>query len=194
MSMSIFFIFLLAFLPILLFPAVTADTPPPTPRTSPPPRACALPATKNLPFCDPALDIPERVADLLKSDHDGAFEQKEAAATKARMQWQPTPDLYREAMSHNHGLGHGPALPDAPGGFGNLSVPDLHRVPGHSNAPPPETQVKMDGPASATKDWRTEGSRIGRYWANNTFQLKPNGTWDFNKDPSKGNAFDSRLF
>ena len=136
----------------------------------------------------------ERVADLLKSDHDGAFEQKEAAATKARMQWQPTPDLYREAMSHNHGLGHGPALPDAPGGFGNLSVPDLHRVPGHSNAPPPETQVKMDGPASATKDWRTEGSRIGRYWANNTFQLKPNGTWDFNKDPSKGNAFDSRLF
>ena len=135
----------------------------------------------------------ERVADLLTSDADGAFAEKEAKATKARMQWQPAPADYKEAMGHDHGLGHGPALPEAPGGFGNLSVPDNHRVQGHSNAAPPEAQVKLDGPASLTKDWRTEASRIGRYWEHDKFRVKANGTWGFDKPEGSSNAFDSKL-
>ena len=95
-------------------------------------------------------------------------------------------------MQHRHGMSTGPKLPAPPGGYGNLSVPDLHRVPGHTNEAPPETQVPLQGPASQTKDWRTEGSRIGRYWDHPTFQLQPQGTWNFEKEGGK--VFDSRLF
>ena len=139
----------------------------------------------------------ERVADLLKSDHDGAFKEKEADALKARMQWQPTKEDYREYVQHGHGTGHGPPIPLAPGGFSYVSVPDNHRVVKHTNEVPPEAQVKLDGPGSATKDWRTENSRIGRYWEHPNFQVRKYGTWDFNKspEPAEGsNAFNSRLF
>ena len=89
--------------------------------------------------------------------------------------------LGAEYLQHEHGTGHGPTISQPPGGFGSVSVPDNHRVVHHSNAPPPEAEVKLDGPASQTKDWRTEGSRIGRYWANDKFQVQPNGTWNFEK-------------
>ena len=61
-----------------------------------------------------------------------------------------------------------------------------------TNAPPPETMVKMDGPASLTKDWRSESSRIGRYHGVDGFKLKPNGTWAF--EASDSNPFNSKLF
>lgn len=140
------------------------------------------------------MSAADRVKDLLTSDHDGAFKEKEAAASKARMQWQPTPAEFSESVNHVHGIGHGPTVPAAPGGFGYVAAPSEPRFASHSNAPPPETQVKMDGPASLTKDWRTENSRIGRYWASPTFQLKPNGTWGFDKAvEGESNAFNSRL-
>jgi len=123
----------------------------------------------------------ERVADLLTSDHDGAFKKEEAASRAARTQWTPAGAEYGEYLQHEHGTGHGPTISQPPGGFGSVSVPDNHRVVHHSNAPPPEAEVKLDGPASQTKDWRTEGSRIGRYWANDKFQVQPNGTWNFEK-------------
>ena len=107
------------------------------------------------------------------------------------MQWQPTKTDYRENMQHKKGVGHGPSLPAAPGGYGTLSVPDNSRVVGHTNAPPPEAEVKGPGPASLTKDWRTEASRVGRYWEHEKFRVKPNGTWGF--DSEKPNPFNSRI-
>jgi len=138
----------------------------------------------------------ERVADLMKSDNkkDYAFVQKESAASKARMQWQPPVAEYREQMSHAHGAGHGAELGLAPGGFPNVTVADNHRVVGHSNTANPTGQAKMDGPASATKDWRTESSRIGRYLKDPTFKQMPYGTWKFNEGQGDSNPFNSRLF
>ena len=130
------------------------------------------------------MSAEERVADLMVSDHDGAFDQKESEATKARMQWQPTMSNYAEAMQHSVGMGHGPRLPPPPGGCGNVSVPDNSRVTHNGMGDEPAelsaTQgAKLAGPASLTKDWRTEGSRIGRYWENPDFHLKKYGTWAF---------------
>ena len=122
----------------------------------------------------------ERVADLLEGNAtQGAWKEKEAKALKARMQWQPTKDQYKESMSHAHGIGHGPTIGPAAGGFGYVTTQDLHRVPGHSNEVAPENKVELAGPASQTKDWRTESSRIGRYFGRDDFKLKPYGTWTF---------------
>ena len=44
---------------------------------------------------------------------------------------------------------------------------------------PPNAAEKGDfqGPASHTKDWRAESSRIGRYWHNPDFATAANGGW-----------------
>lgn len=138
----------------------------------------------------------ERVADLMSADEHGksnAFSVKEAAATKARNQWKPAPADYEEAM-HGHS-GHGPTVPAAPGGFGYLSVPDprRHPNPGTSSDGDAAEQklagagtAQMQGPSSQTKDWRTEGSRVGRYWNDPQFKLKPYGEWEFKEHQRNG--------
>jgi len=134
----------------------------------------------------------ERVADLLESDADDAFAKQEAAASEARTQW--TPMNFKANMSHEFGAGSGPSLGPAVEGFGHVTVPDNHRVVGHTNPIPQETQVEWGvgtGPGSLTKDWRSEASRVGRYHKNPTFELRPQGTWAFKQEG--GNAFNSRL-
>ena len=117
----------------------------------------------------------ERVADLMSADEHGisnAFAKKEAAATAARNQWKPAPADYEEAM-HGHS-GHGTVVPEAPGGWGSVSHPDPRRPPGGDGL----TEGRaLAGPAGLTKDWRTEASRIGRYWDDPNFALKPYGEW-----------------
>jgi hypothetical protein len=71
-----------------------------------------------------------------------------------------------------------------------VSQPDNHRVLGHSNPPPRDTEIKLEGPASWTKDWVTESSRVGFFYNHEDFKLKPHGTWAYE---SPSNAFDSRL-
>ena len=133
----------------------------------------------------------ERVADLLTSDaseggHSFAFAEKEAAATKARLQWVPAPADYDEAKS-GHGVGHGSKVPEAVGGFGFLSVPDPRRNPeaGHTEHENVGDEF-LQGPGSLTKDWRTEASRIGRYWKDPNFNLKPYGEWEVKGKPTMG--------
>jgi hypothetical protein len=138
----------------------------------------------------------ERVADLLKADEHGiddAFGSKEKAATKSRNQWKPAPSDYEEAM-HGHS-GHGLPVPAAPGGFGYVSLPDASRHPnaGTGSAGDASEQelagagtASMQGPSSQTKDWRTEGSRIGRYWQEPTFKLKPYGEWEYKEHERNG--------
>lgn len=138
----------------------------------------------------------ERVADLLSADEhgkSGVFAAKEVAASKARNQWKPAPADYEEAM-HGHS-GHGKAVPQAPGGFGFVSVPDVSRHPnaGTGSAGDASEQElagagtsSMQGPSSQTKDWRTEGSRVGRYWQEPTFKLKPYGEWEYKEHERNG--------
>ena len=57
--------------------------------------------------------------------------------------------------------------------------------------PLPSAEAKLEGPASLTKDWRTESSRIGRFHKHDDFKLRPHGKWEWeNKD---SNPFNSRL-
>ena len=120
----------------------------------------------------------ERVADLLSSPADGAFEKQETDARRARMQWQPTPQAYAENMQHVHGRGSGRTHSQPAIGFGTV-VNTETRVVAPGNAPSIESQVKMAGPASQTKDWRKESGRIGRYWAHPDFKLEKYGTWSY---------------
>lgn len=164
----------------------------------------------------------QRVADLMSADEhgkSGVFAKKELAAKKAREQWWPeswnpkNPGYVDASAVVTHtmpqGQGHGPVVPPPPSwaADGWVSHPDPNRLPeasedeGEARALQGATiQVGM-GMGAFSKDWRSEASRIGRYWQNPEFALQPNGTWTMKgkrqadlgaSPPSGGNPFEVR--
>ena len=132
---------------------------------------------------------------------NNAYQTKEVAARKARTQWIPegwdpkNPGYYDplNCATLPEGGGHGLKLPTTdphdPNGHGYHSEYDPSRggVNTSPGAPANEDTVgkvgatgsppSLKGPGSATKDWRAESSRIGRFYHNPNFQPGGNGTW-----------------